>query len=133
MNIKFNKKGQIKFLSKYTVTYEHIRFIFPKGFTSDGASIPWLLRFIGTPFEGDTIYGALVHDILYGAKGHYKIGKEVFNMPRRNCDKMLRKLMRYHDVPEWKCWTYWLAVRLAGWLPWYFGKRNKKLVTCIIK
>lgn len=133
MQIRFNKKGQIVFLKRYTVKYGVLLFIFPKGFKSDGASIPWLFQLFVSPYEGDTLNAALVHDALYSAKGHFKIGKHEYHLTRVQTDRLFKRIMRSSHVPKWKYNAYWLAVRIGGWYPWVFHNQSKKRLSVVIK
>ena len=132
MNIVFNRQGKIKFLKKYVIKRENVSFVFPKGFTSDGASIPWFLEMFANPYESDTLESALVHDALYGAKGEYKVGKKIYKVPRYNVDRTFRLLLRSSHVPLWKAWAYWIGVRIGGWYPWIFNPKSKTLISVIV-
>lgn len=84
----------------------------PKGFMSDGASIPkifWSL--IGGP-TGKYFYAAILHDYLYYTKT-YK---------RWKADKIFYEAMGVLGVPNWKRSIMHLAVRLFGFIPW----KNRK-------
>lgn len=126
MKIKFNKKGNIIFLAKYTVKGGRITFTFPKGFKSDGASIPLILQAWFKPYEGDTLDAALVHDALYSAKGRFLYGKEEFRVRRAQADRLFRQIMARYDVPKWKRNSFWVAVRLFGWYPWLRNTMSTK-------
>lgn len=39
---------------------------------------------------------------------------------RKEADRELRKCISSKGYP-FLCWVYWLGVRLAGWIPYYFG------------
>lgn len=81
-----------------------------KGYTTDGASIPWLFRpLIGAPFDPDLVAPALCHDALYQA--------ELFE--RHVCDHILFRLLRLNGSEAWwKSCRIWLGVRAGGWAVW---------------
>ena len=133
MRIKFDKEGRIVFVSRYSVCMNHIEYVFPKGFKSDGASIPWIFQLFFNPYEGDTLDAALVHDALYSAQGRFKIGKDEYRLTRASTDRTMRLIMRLQHVPKWKYCTFWLAVRLGGWFVWRFKPLSTKRLSVVIK
>lgn len=90
----------------------------PKGFHSDGASIPsWAMGIIGHPF-GRYLESAIVHDYLY------RDGAE-FNASRAEADSIFLELMKAQGISFPKRWSMYLAVRSGGWLS--FHKRQVNL------
>jgi len=76
----------------------------PKGFMTDGASVPEILwRFGWTPFAKDTLKAAIVHDYLYRVQA-----------PRTVSDFIFYELMKDNKVRFIKRVTYLLAVRTVG-------------------
>ena len=63
MNIQLEKIDKNKYRTLSLISYNTI--VVPKGFETDGASIPKLLRIVGTPFTGNYTRAAIVHDWLY--------------------------------------------------------------------
>lgn len=83
----------------------------PKGFVSDGASIPrFAWSIVGHPFSG-YLAAAVVHDYLY-RKGSVPL------CSRKDADKVLRDLMRTLGYGWIKARTFYFAVRVAGWRSW---------------
>lgn len=81
----------------------------PRGFVTDGASIPrplWPL--IGTPFDPDLLPGAIVHDWMY------RFGA----WSRAEADHRLRQHLRQWSVGVVRAWLVWASVRLFGWRYW---------------
>jgi hypothetical protein len=132
-SLTLTRNGKFRFTKKTTIHCGALDYIIPKGFVTDGASIPWFAQWLGTPYEGDSIYGAVVHDILYQARGRFKIGRKEYKIPRANVDHIFYLLMRQHHVNIIKAILYFTAVRLVGWLPWYFGKKPKHDIMVSIK
>lgn len=84
----------------------------PKGFITDGASIPKIFwSFIGGQW-GKYGYAAVLHDFLY----HTKI------YTRKKSDQIFLEAMGVLGVPKWKRLLMYFAVRLAGWHPWKYRK-----------
>lgn len=79
----------------------------PKGFVTDGASIPNLLRF-RFPHGGKKFFGACVHDWLY----RNGIGTH------KEADKIFFKAMCDNGVPRWDAKLMYCGVFLFGGLSW---------------
>jgi hypothetical protein len=81
----------------------------PKGFVSDGASIPKLARaIVGSPFEFEYLAAAVIHDALY-RKGYYD------EITRAQADLIFRDLLWDTKVSFWKIPPFYAAVRAGGW------------------
>lgn len=86
----------------------------PKGFITDGASIPkFAWSIIGGPL-GKYAPAAIVHDILY-VRGTYT---------RRKTDGIFLEAMKVLGVFWLKRRTMWLAVRMFGFRPWNRYRRS---------
>lgn len=91
----------------------------PKGFMSDGASIPKIFwSWIGGP-TGRYFYAAVLHDWLY----YKKIYK------RAKADKIFYEAMGVLGVPNWKRSMMYMAVRMCAWISW---NNRKPLVVVIL-
>lgn len=78
--------------------------VVPFGFHTDFASVPRLpLAYL--LFGGVITEPAVIHDYLY-ATGV---------LSRRQADAVLLEAMKSINVPVWRRWPMWLAVRLFGW------------------
>jgi hypothetical protein len=79
----------------------------PKGFRTDGATIPrFLWRVIGSPIEAQTIGAAIRHD------WHYQDG----DLSRKEADAEFYADLRAAGVGILRANLFWLGVRLFGWL-----------------
>lgn len=84
----------------------------PKGFITDGASIPkFAWSILGGPL-GKYAPAAVVHDYLYQ--------KQIYT--RSKSDVIFLEAMQVLGVGWLKRRTMWLAVRIFGWICW----RNRK-------
>lgn len=95
----------------------------PKGYITDGASIPkflWLLpkKWKIEPFALNTLRGAVIHDFLYNKK----------RIKRFWCDLIFLATMKESGAPLWKRQLYYWAVVLCGWWPRYVTPFIKKLM-----
>jgi len=87
----------------------------PKGFVTDGASIPracWSI--IGSPFTGKYKRAAMVHDWLY----------HELTTTRIYADRIFLEIMQERKVSLWKRLSMYRAVRTFGWIPWNRQKKN---------
>ena len=91
----------------------------PRGFVTDGASIPrcvWPI--VGPPIRSNHFRAAVVHDWLCENAQSYD--------ERLMGDAKFFALLRKYGVPRWKRSVMYLAVRLAGWWTWCHKKGGAK-------
>ena len=89
----------------------------PKGFVSDGASIPKALwSIVGSPLDGCPLRAAIVHDWLCVQA----------NTPRarRFADTCFEWIMEEQMVPRWRRLAMFWAVRLYGVLVWPWERKK---------
>lgn len=88
--------------------------VVPKGFCTDFASVPRFFWRLLPPWDK---YGlaAIMHDWLYTKQTY----------PREVADTIFYEAMGDLNVPFWKRWTMYRAVRGFGWLAW---QNNRKRV-----
>lgn len=83
----------------------------PAGYVTDGASIPKLLwSFFGSPFTGNYIEGAIIHDYLYWLA----ICKKQPIGTRKEADDIFLNTMIYYGTSELEARVKYRAVRLFG-------------------
>jgi len=131
--VKFKRNGEIVLIKKYEILIPHWKFTLPKGFVSDGASIPWYVQWFGDPYDGDTLPGALIHDSLYRSKGAYTCMGETFRLSRKGIDSIFLMLMEENRVYFIKRSLYFIMVRAFGIIPWLFGKPKKPSLTISLR
>jgi len=96
-----------------SVIFDGLKFTTKKGYITDGASIPkWFWSLGLHPFQGDTLTPAIFHDIFYQTRRY----------SRFTCDWNFLYLMKKNNVSFLKRWSYFLAVRLFGWIAYGFHK-----------
>lgn len=86
----------------------------PKGFVSDGASIPRICWPFISPFE-DSVVAPFVHDFLYSNAGLIDLKTRV---TRNVVDRIFYDLMKQENVWWWRRWVSFRAVRLFGTSHW---------------
>lgn len=97
----------------------------PAGFGPfDLASVPRMLWWLIAPFEL-SLSAPLAHDVLYRFRGQLPPqwltpGTRV---SRRIADRWFLLLMAREGVPRLRRRVAWVAVRLAGWWPWWRSGR----------
>lgn len=96
--------------TKYILAESHpfvigaTRFLIPKGFLSDGASIPKMLwKLIGTPFNPSFVEAAFVHDYLWsiGFDGK-KTDRAFYNILKANGVGSVRAKVMYIAVSAYR-------------------------------
>jgi len=94
----------------------------PKGFVTDFASIP---KFFRRLFSVNGVHReeAVVHDYLYSShqKKVYEIGE--YFLTRKECDDIFKSGLKKENLPYWKIWSMYTAVRVFGGL---HNKLNSK-------
>ena len=109
------KETQCITLREETYTTPFGTFIVPKGFVSDGASMPrFFWRFIGHPFAMDYLREAVLHDYFYRTQ----------HIRRKLADKIFFNLLKNH-LPFRSRLIYW-SLRLFGWIAWNENKKKEK-------
>lgn len=93
----------MKLKKSIQITYDGISFEIPKGFKTDGVSIPRLFWWFGKPFDDDCFIPALVHDFLYTTR-----------LPKLSCDLIFLHLMEENDVSWFKRYVYFISVLIFG-------------------
>ena len=77
--------------------------IVPRGFLTDLASTPRILWPVFPPYD-TYASAAVMHDHLYNIK----------DRPRKKCDRLFLEAMSHSNVPIWKRYLIYWAVRLFG-------------------
>jgi len=94
----------------------------PSGFEWDGASIPFLARWlIGRPM-GDYSLAALLHDWFYSSKILGSKG-------RKKADELFLLAMNCLDISWWKRKAMYQGVRIGGFKPY---KNESNVINCRI-
>lgn len=89
----------------------------PRGFVSDGASVPRPLWWLYPPFGGDYDRAVFLHDYLYQYAELCK-GKDAEHIDRETCDALFLEAMEADKFRESGRWTVHKGVRLGGWWGW---------------
>lgn len=97
--------------------------VVPAGFLTDGATIPWFLRWIVSPW-GDHGQAAAVHDYLVEYASLYQNNERV-TIDRKTTDSIFNTAMRASGVSTFKRRLMYCAVRL--WSIFGSGKSKKIL------
>ena len=101
------ERGTYKLCEAVIIEGVHI----PDDYEFNGASVPApLWPIIGSPFDPRFMAPAVTHDRIY----------ETGERPRKEADKLLRKLLIHNGVPEDLAQTMYYGVRIGG-APFYNG------------
>lgn len=94
--------------------------IIPGGYLTDGASAPWLFRWL-IPRWGAYRRAVVLHDFLYG--NHTFLG-----ISRLQCDVFLEEAMRDDETPLWQRLLIYKGVRVGGWSHFKLVFKKKLLI-----
>lgn len=112
--------GRLALDRDWRITYRGEAYAVPRGFVTDGASVPaWLQWLCGSPLEPPRMYAALVHDWLYSGGDP--------EATRADADDIYRDLQMALGVPRWKAYAEWAALRLFGASHWASDAEAKPL------
>lgn len=104
-----------RLFTEYKFTFLDREFCIPKGYQTDGASVPrWAYTLFGFLPDGVQRAAALVHDWLYEHKG--ELDGEYYT--RREADKLFLHHMNLAGLISWKARGAYLVVRLLGRKEW---------------
>jgi hypothetical protein len=98
----------VRMLSHFRYVSSRGTVIVPRGFLSDGASVPRLFWGIFSPF-GNPFRAALIHDFLYS-----KDSDEIFPCDRLTADLIFKEAMYNLGIGWVKRETIYRAVRFGG-------------------
>lgn len=88
---------------------------FPVGTVTDLGSVPHTLRFVpALDPQGPSRRGCVGHDYLY-SRGKWPDGRAV---TRAEADEFLRVALLAEGVSAAVARSWWLGVRIGGWVPW---------------
>ena len=76
----------------------------PAGFETDGATVPWGLRWLASP-TGPAMPAAVVHDWLLANGAHWAYAARQF-----------RRELQALGLPRWRVWLLTRAVLAWGWM-----------------
>jgi hypothetical protein len=102
------------------VTIDNASITIPKGFTTDGASIPRLFWFTtGTPFSPHYMRGAIIHDYLY----------QTGLFSRKDADLIMYNFLLVDNTSRYNATKIYYALRIGGWYVWnkYRKMENENL------
>lgn len=115
------KDGKHKvLLADFHFEIDGIGLVIRKGFTWDGASIPWVMRWkYGSPFDPVHLIGGLVHDAIYGDE-IYCASTPHFpaDFTRFEADNIYYALIRENGAVMLRAFKEWAAVRVCGGSHW---------------
>jgi len=109
------KHRTFRLTEDFTVKINGTTYLVPKGFVSDGASVPRIFWSI-IPRDGVYTPAAVMHDWLY------KAGV----MSKKDADIIFYKIMRECEVPLWKRRAMYCAVKWFGGWAWRKHRKNDK-------
>jgi len=126
--VKLNKLILITdFIFKWKVKGKVRTFRIPKGFVSDGASIPrafWTSA--GSPFQPMFLAAAFIHDFIYDTHSLVTLYKKTFPLTRKEGDQIYRAILKANGVNRYLRNKHYWALRGFGMLAWKKNGARKK-------
>ena len=111
------KGKRFELLEDYT--YKNITV--PKGFKTDGASVPrFFMAITGFERRGYHDPAWLIHDWLYENKGvitHPVTGRTI-RLSRKECDEIFFNILKELNIMDWHCKLAYTGVRAGGFIGW---------------
>jgi len=92
------------------------RYLVPKGFPFDGASVPFLLTLFVPRTHSSYLGAAALHDFLYQRRRD--------DVPRNRADELFREAIMVLGLHWFWAMILWRGVRAGGWVVWY-GRQSK--------
>ena len=112
VSILLGKKIRIRVSKDIFMKFNGLWYVIPKGFTSDGASIPWLLTFFIERMDVRIILFSILHDYIYRTQF----------LTRAMGDLIYKEGLKLTAGTLLSIYAYY-PLRLFGWIAW---KRNQK-------
>ena len=118
--------GELWELSQdWHVTVRGSKETLPKGFLTDGASIPRILwRVCGHPMTTKRIIPAIVHDAIYAGT--------ILGFTRQEADEIFRDGIIEAGWPKWKARIEYAALRLFGSPHWRAATKAATVLTAML-
>lgn len=120
--------GNLELVRDWTVRYNGWLFTVPKGFLSDGNSVPRLFQWLVPKFGRNTIAG-IAHDWLYHKGKVYKIVDDGLAVQEIRITQRQADIVR-SDLCQW-CGVWWIqriasyiGLRIGGWYGWRQARRK---------
>jgi len=116
--------GNVELAEFWYITYGPMLIIIPRGFISDGNSVPWLFSRMVPKFGKNTLAG-IVHDWLYKT-GSPCDDPESIDLTQKFADQVRLHICVKCSVPWYQRTLSYIALRLFGGFAWCKHRRGKK-------
>ena len=103
----------------HKITFRDKSFRIPRGFESDGASVPRLLwRFVCPPLDPSAVRAGVAHDYIYRVQPP--------DWTRQEADEMFLCFLIEDGMPPYRARRAFLGVRLFGWIAWRQNRKRRE-------
>ena len=136
--VKIHDNGNVELTYPWRVKYGWLFIIeVPKGFISDGNSVPWIFTRMVPKFGRNTLAG-IIHDYLYktGKMMIADVDNPLFGsvstpyatktVTRKLADEVRLHLCIKCSVPKYQRILSYIALRLFGWSAWRVHRKREK-------
>ncbi|MBQ9501870.1 MAG: DUF1353 domain-containing protein [Lentisphaeria bacterium] len=99
------------------ITFRGRSFVIPRGFESDGASVPRLFwRLVCPPLDPEAVRAGIAHDYIYRTQPE--------GWTRKDADLMLYCFLVEDGMSPVRARLAYIGVRSFGWIPWLQNRKR---------
>ena len=119
-----DERGNIvRTLFPQKISFRGKNFVIPRGFESDGASVPrFLWRIVFPPIDPTAVRAGVSHDYIYRVQPP--------GWTRKEADQMFLCFLIEDGLSPFRARLAYYGVRLFGWIAW---RQNRKLANAEVK
>ena len=117
--------GNVDISKDWLIEYGQLKIEVPRGFISDGNSVPWFFRRIIPTYGRNTLAG-IVHDWLYAEPFIYGLAGQTIKIDRKFADRVRLDICVKCSVPWYQRILSYLGLRIGGWFSWRRHRKNNK-------
>ena len=106
------------------VTWAGKSFTIPRGFESDGASVPrFFWRLVCPPLDHRAVRAGVAHDFIYRTQPP--------GWTRKEADKMFLAFLIEDGLPPFRARLAYFGVRLGGWVAWNESREQLEVAKAV--
>ena len=99
-------------------------FVIPRGFESDGASVPrFFWRLVCPPLDHRAVRAGVAHDFIYRTQPP--------GWTRKEADKMFLAFLIEDGLPPFRARLAYFGVRLGGWVAWNESREQLEVAKAV--
>ena len=111
------RDGKWELMGDVTAKWKNFTMKASKGYRCDLGSVPLVFQWI-VKSTGIGNLGFLFHDHQYDEDVPDFVDKKGMPMNREQADEMMKDLLLYSGLSNWRAVVAWRGVRRGGWMSW---------------